>query len=106
MYLDGRPVLAHRFVVGAIDSDLHVMHLCDNPPCCNPAHLRLATQAENNADMMAKGRNGTNGYEKRTHCKHGHEYTPENTYRKKNGARNCKECVTISTRKRRAKGLR
>jgi hypothetical protein len=32
------------------------MHTCDNRLCCNPAHLRLATQADNVADMHAKGR--------------------------------------------------
>jgi hypothetical protein len=31
-------------------------HSCDNPPCCNPAHLVWGTQAENVADMVARGR--------------------------------------------------
>ena len=31
-------------------------HSCDNPSCCNPAHIFDATQRENVADMMAKGR--------------------------------------------------
>lgn len=30
--------------------------VCDNPPCCNPAHLRVGTNAENTGDMMMKGR--------------------------------------------------
>lgn len=34
------------------------IHACDNPPCCNPAHLRWATHAENMADMAARGRGG------------------------------------------------
>jgi hypothetical protein len=31
-------------------------HTCDNPPCCNDAHLIEGTQAENMADKVARGR--------------------------------------------------
>lgn len=53
-----RPILAHRFAVmlrEPIDG-LHVLHTCDNPPCCNPKHLRVGTNYDNVQDAVAKGR--------------------------------------------------
>lgn len=33
-----------------------VRHSCDNRPCCNPQHLILGTQADNNRDRDERGR--------------------------------------------------
>jgi hypothetical protein len=37
-------------------SNTVVRHSCDNPPCCNPAHLHRSTQVANIRDMNRKGR--------------------------------------------------
>jgi hypothetical protein len=37
-------------------------HHCDNPPCCNPAHIYFGTREQNVADMWRRGR-GKHGEE-------------------------------------------
>lgn len=53
-------IYAHRLswilTCGQIPFGMQVLHRCDNPPCCNPQHLFLGTQADNMHDMKLKGR--------------------------------------------------
>lgn len=48
--------LAFMLFYGQMPDKLHVLHRCDNPPCCNPFHLWLGTNEENMKDRDAKGR--------------------------------------------------
>jgi hypothetical protein len=72
--------LAHRasyeLLVGPIPDGLEIDHLCRVRCCVNPAHLEPVTAKENNRRKELALGIGVFA----THCKHGHEFTPENTY--------------------------
>jgi hypothetical protein len=42
--------IAYYLATNEDPGDLCVRHTCDNPPCCNPAHLRLGTNDDNAHD--------------------------------------------------------
>lgn len=41
---------------GPIPEGTLVRHRCDNPPCCNPDHLRLGTHQDNTDDKVSRNR--------------------------------------------------
>lgn len=60
-WVDGKNVRAHRYVLilekgEPSDPALFALHSCDNPPCCNPAHLRWGTSQDNSDDMVLRKR--------------------------------------------------
>lgn len=83
---------AHRFAYemfrGPIPVGAQLHHVCENKRCVDPWHLEPVTAREhiertpNNFALMNS---------QKTHCKHGHEFTPENTYTFR-GMRQCKKC--------------
>lgn len=58
-------LLSHRMAyilsTGEDVRGLVVRHTCDNPPCCNPAHLIPGSLADNVADMHNRGRVNLSG---------------------------------------------
>ena len=55
----GKHLQAHRLswmILKGHPGKMHVLHKCNNPPCCNPDHLYLGTDKENARDRMAAGR--------------------------------------------------
>jgi len=94
---DGRTGLAHRYAyehyVAPIPADMEIDHICRNRFCVNPDHLDVVTAREN----TRRGRSPASVNAAKTHCKNGHEFTPENTYivndsRKARPARVCRTC--------------
>lgn len=102
--ISGKVPLAHRIAyeleVGPIPEGLHLDHTCHNNTGCvggaaclhrrcqNPAHLEPVTHAVN-------VRRGNSFNRSMTHCRRGHEYTPENTLTQKGKYRACKECTRM-----------
>lgn len=96
-----QPSPAHRWAyeryVGPIPEGLELDHLCRVTLCVNPAHLEPVTHAEN----MRRG-----VWRKRTHCKWGHEWTPENLIPTARGGVKCRQCsnrLSRETKRRRMK---
>lgn len=104
----GRP--AHRLVwealVGPIPEGHQLDHLCRNKACVNPDHLEPVLPVVNvrrtPKGMKGRGLGLRNQYTEATHCKRGHEFTPENTYHLSGwngrGARGCLTCRTLRNR--------
>lgn len=85
-------VLAHRWAyerfIGPLGAGLVPDHKCRVRSCVNPAHLEAVTQKVN----VRRGVGPCAVNAAKTHCKRGHEFTPENTWYEKNGARHCRTC--------------
>jgi hypothetical protein len=82
--------VAYECEIGPIPEDLELDHLCRVRNCVNPAHLEPVTRAENVRRGYAAGSR------LRTHCKHGHPFSPSNTYwnpqANGNMRRQCRTC--------------
>lgn len=86
-------VRAHRWAWeserGTIPSGLQIDHLCRTSCCVRPDHMEVVTQNEN----VARGVSPTALNARKTHCKYGHPFTPDNTYQANDhGGRGCKTC--------------
>lgn len=89
----GQMRAAHRVAYerehGAIPPSLEIDHLCQNRACVNPAHLE-AVPHRINCQRSTPALAAT--------CKHGHEYTPENTYVQRTPwgtQRTCRTCTRM-----------
>lgn len=83
---------SYRMHVGEVPTGKQLDHLCRNKLCVKPQHLEPVTARQNT--LRGDGPSARNAAA--THCRHGHEFTPENTYlrRGRRGAtwRDCRTC--------------
>jgi hypothetical protein len=92
----------YEVAVGPIPPGLQIDHLCGRRLCIRPDHLRPATPKSNT--LRNSGPTAVNAAKDR--CSHGHPFTPENTYGRPDGGRDCRTCRAEATRRHRAKAAR
>jgi hypothetical protein len=83
--------VAYELFVGPIPEGYEIDHVCRNRGCVNPdpKHLEAVPHRIN----WERGNSPSAIFHKHSHCRHGHEYTTENTkYNKKTGLRECRQC--------------
>lgn len=92
-------LVLHAFV-GPRPDGMDACHQDGNPVNSSLSNLRWDTRSGNMQDAL---RHGTHNNASKTHCKRGHEFTPENTryYTFRNGTvgRFCRACKRLSNRK-------
>lgn len=99
----GRRVYLHRWVVAQVEgweaiAGRVVMHVCDNRLCYRYDHLRVGSHADNQADMVAKGRNRRgSGRPRRDLCRLGHPIA------ERAGHRYCRTCHNDAANRRRSR---
>lgn len=84
--------IAFQLTYGEIKPGMVIDHLCRNRVCVNPWHLEQVSSAENTRRTPRELFGAAN--RSKTHCKRGHEFSIENTYRWNGqpGQRKCKIC--------------
>jgi hypothetical protein len=108
IFVDGTAKRVHRVMWelanGPIPDDLTIDHLCRVRSCVNVEHMEVVERGENirRAVPFRPARTGAGGgSSKGTHCRRGHEFTPENTYVKPStGRRTCVTCRRDAARAR------
>ncbi len=89
--------IAYELLVGPIPEGLEIDHLCRTRNCVYPKHLEPVTHKEN----TNRGDSFSAINVRKTHCKHGHEFTEANTYRKPGGTwRECRMCIVLREQRR------
>lgn len=97
----GAHCFAYELMVGPIPPGLVLDHVkergCTNRHCVNPAHLEPVTRGEN----VLRGDGLAARHARKDTCDNGHKFTPENTYLRKGGGRECRACDRTRARQAR-----
>lgn len=108
-------VVFYEEAKGPVPDGKQLDHLCHDPDTCingvecphracvNPDHLDPKTNQENSyrgaTRPGSKHKPGRKPKAKQTHCKRGHEFTPENTIIGSDGGRRCRVCDNAAQRR-------
>lgn len=97
-----RKIKAHRFSFilhyGTIHNSTMVLHKCDEPSCVRPDHLFDGDAKANAMDMSRKGRGRE---QSKDTCVNGHSRNQENSYTRKDGSGNNRQCRACDRERKR-----
>jgi hypothetical protein len=98
---EGENVQAHRFAYdlakGLIPPGMEIDHICRHRWCVRPSHLELVKHRVN----LLRGDTIVAQKAAKTRCTNGHPYDDRNTYRRRDGTRDCRDCNRDRARARR-----
>lgn len=86
-------IVRYEMEVGPVPEGMQLDHFaCDTPSCCNPAHVRPASNREN----TLRGQTVTSANAAKTHCPKGHPFSGSNLTvvgsGERAGHRRCRTC--------------
>jgi hypothetical protein len=97
-HLDGRTVRAHVYAYeqanGPVPDGMELDHRCRRRNCVNADHIEAVDHRTNTLRSTAP----TALNARKTHCAHGHPFTPTNTRHRADGGRRCRTCERTRTR--------
>lgn len=100
--VEGKVINVHRYLWirtnGPVPQGMELDHICRVRCCVNPLHLRAVSHRDNCLESRVVSPFASNAA--KTHCQRGHPFDDANTYRYRDGRRDCRACIRLRAGRR------